>query len=212
MKYIKLFENFEDYDPYELMIISPNKKAEMLVSELEKGTKANLNLVSDLITLGANLDWQSVSGKTPLLLCAGINHVEILRMLIDAGADLNMKNNSGWAALHNCAYRKNCLESAKMLIEAGADVNIQKEDGSTALHLSVINQYWKITELLINNGADLNIQDEEGNTPLHIASSNGLVDTTDLLLRNGADPSIQNNDGHTYKDVESRGYDYDLDL
>ena len=44
------------------------------------------------------------------------------------------------------------------------------------------------------------------------ASSNGLVDTTDLLLRNGADPSIQNNDGHTYKDVESRGYDYDLDL
>ena len=140
MKYIKILENFDSYDPYELMIIPPNKKGEMLVGELKKGNKGNLNLVRDLITLGANLDWQSVSGKTPLLLCAGTNNVEILRVLIEAGADVNIQNNDGWTALHMCAYRKNCLESAKMLIDAGADVNIQKNDGSTALHLSVINQ------------------------------------------------------------------------
>ena len=36
MKYLKLFENFDSYDPYELMITPPNKKGEMLVSELEK--------------------------------------------------------------------------------------------------------------------------------------------------------------------------------
>ena len=42
MKYIKLFENFEDYDPYELMITPPNKKAEMLIDEIRK-PEPNLN-------------------------------------------------------------------------------------------------------------------------------------------------------------------------
>ena len=58
MKYIKLFENFEDYDPYELMIIPPNKKAEMIIEQIEKGDKTNLNHVGDLITQGANQDRQ----------------------------------------------------------------------------------------------------------------------------------------------------------
>ena len=95
MKYIKLFENFEDYDPYELMITPPNKKAEMLVREIEKKGKANLNLVSDLIVLGANLDWQDNDGITALHRCASYNHPEIAKMLIDAGADKTIPNNDG---------------------------------------------------------------------------------------------------------------------
>ena len=95
MKYIKLFENFEDYDPYELMMVPPYKKGEMLFKEIEKRDKANLNLVSDLIVLGANLDWQDNDGWTALHVCAYKNRPEILRMLIDAGADLNMQDNRG---------------------------------------------------------------------------------------------------------------------
>ena len=127
MKYLKLFENFEDYDPYELMIIPPNKKTEMIVSELEK-LEPNLNLVSDLIVLGANLDWQDEYGWTALHLCAIINHLEIARMLVDAGADMNIQDNDGWTALHRCAYW-NHLEIARMLIDAGADMNIRNNDG-----------------------------------------------------------------------------------
>ena len=36
MKNIKLLENFEPYDPYELMITPPNKKAEMIIEEINK--------------------------------------------------------------------------------------------------------------------------------------------------------------------------------
>ena len=95
MKYIKLFENFEPYDPYELMITPPNKKGEMLVREIEKKGKANLNIVGDLITLGANIDWQDNVGRTALHRCASYNHSRIAKMLIDAGADMNMRNNDG---------------------------------------------------------------------------------------------------------------------
>jgi hypothetical protein len=65
MKYIKLFENFEGVDPYELMLIPPGKKAEMIVRELET-LEPNLNLVRDLIYQGANLDWQDNDGMTAL--------------------------------------------------------------------------------------------------------------------------------------------------
>ena len=95
MKYIKLFENFEEHDPYELMITPPNKKAEMIVSEIKKKDKANLNLVNDLIVLGANLDWQDEEGWTALHRCASWNHPGILGMLIDAGADKTIPTNNG---------------------------------------------------------------------------------------------------------------------
>ena len=102
MKYIRLFENFEDYDPYELMITPPNKKAEMLIDEINK-REPNLNLVSDLIVLGTNLDWHDNIGETALHRCVYNNHSRILRMLIDAGADLNVRDNSGRTALDWCA-------------------------------------------------------------------------------------------------------------
>ena len=135
MKYIKLFENFEPYDPYELMITPPNKKGEMLVREIEKKGKANLNLVSDLIVLGANIDWQDNYGSTALHCCARANHPEMLRMLIDAGADVNIQEGDGWTALHWCAY-KNRPEIARMLIGAGADVNIQDNYGTLPYELA----------------------------------------------------------------------------
>ena len=143
MKYLKLFENFEDYDLYELMIIPPNKKGEMLVSEVEK-PEPNLNLVSDLIALGANIDWQDDYGWSALHQCVMYNHPEIAKMLIDAGADLNIQGNRGWTALYVCA-RWNHLEIARMLIDAGADKTIPSNDGTLPYELAETE---KLKELL----------------------------------------------------------------
>ena len=127
MKYIKLFENFEDYDPYELMIIPPNKKGEMLVSEVEK-PEPNLNLVRDLITLGANLDWQNDYGRTALHYCGQYDHLEIAKMLIDAGADVNIQHSRGWTPLHIFTFY-NHSGIVGMLLDAGADKTIPSNDG-----------------------------------------------------------------------------------
>jgi ankyrin repeat protein len=127
MKYIKLFENFEDYDPYELMITPPNKKGEMIIDEIRK-PEPNLNIVRDLILLGANLDWQNEAGKTALHMCAIYNHPEITRMLLDAGADVNIQGNDGSTALHWCAIN-NRPEILGLLIDAGADKTISDNEG-----------------------------------------------------------------------------------
>jgi ankyrin repeat protein len=135
MKYLKLFENFDSYDPYELMIIPPNKKAEMVVGEIKK-SKPNLNLVSDLIVLGANLDWQDEKWDwTPLHWAAWYGRVEIARMLIDAKADLNLQGEYGWTPLH-AAVKYGSVEIVRMLIDAGADVNLQDEDGKLPYELA----------------------------------------------------------------------------
>ena len=134
MKYIKLFENFEDYDPYELMMVPPYKKGEMLFKEIEKRDKANLNLVRDLITLGANLDWQNEDGQTVLHKCAMWNSPEIARMLLDAGADVNVQDGDGWTALHVSAFN-NRLEITQVLIDAGADKTIPNNDGELPYEL-----------------------------------------------------------------------------
>ena len=173
MKYIKLFENFEDYDPYELMIIPPNKKGEMIVRELKKGMEANLNLVRDLITLGADLNIQDYYGWTALHYCAYYTHPDIARMLIDAGADLNIQNIIGWTALHRCVS-SNHPEIARMLIDAGADLNIQDNAGWTALHMCALYNRPEIARMLIDAGADKTIPDNSGNLPYELAKTQEL--------------------------------------
>ena len=173
MKYLRLFEDFNDYDPYELMIISPQKKAQMLIEEIQKEGAANLDFVNDLIQLGADLDWQDEEGSTALHICAGNNHLKIARMLIDAGADVNIQDEYGWTALHWCA-RFNSLRLARMLIEAGADVDIQTEKGWTALHWCGLRNHPEIARMLIDAGADKTIQDDDGKLPYELAETEEL--------------------------------------
>ena len=179
MKYLKLFENFEDYDPYELMITPPNKKAEMIIKEIEKRDKANLNLVRDLIALGANVDWQNNNGWTALHWCAYNNHSRILGLLIDAGVDVNIQDNDGWTALHWCA-QFNFPEIARMLLDAGADLNIQDNDGWTALHYCARANRPEIAKMLIDAGADKTIPNNNGKLPYEVAKTKELKELLKL--------------------------------
>ena len=173
MKYIKLLENFEEYDPYELMITPPNKKAEMIISEIMKKDKANLNLVRDLILLGANVDWQDNYGLATLHWCAKWNHSRIAKILIDAGADVNIQDIYDSTALHCCAYW-NSTEIARMLLDAGADMSILNNFGSTVLHYGARDNRPEIAKMLLDAGADKTIQDTDGILPYELAESKEL--------------------------------------
>ncbi len=130
MKYLRLFENFESYDPYELMMVPPNKKVEMIVREIEKN-EPNLNLVHDLITLGANLEWQDedARNKTVLHIAAFSGQTEILKLLIDAKVELDIQDNDGWTALHWAATR-GITKNAQILVDAGARKDIPDIEGN----------------------------------------------------------------------------------
>jgi ankyrin repeat protein len=170
MKYLRLFENFEDYDPYELMMIPPNKKAEMIAGEIRK-EEPNLNLVHDLITLGANVDWQNEDDQNRTLLHYAIRYreLEIARMLIGAGADVNMQDDDrGMAPLH-WAASDGLEEFAQMLIGAGADVNMQDKIGQTSLHWAAEFTDVEFVRMLVDAGARKDIRTIYDQTPYDLA-------------------------------------------
>ncbi len=171
MKYIKLYENFVPHDPYELMIIPPNKQAEMIMRECEKD-EPNLNLVSDLIVLGANLDWQDEENYnwTPLHVAAGYGRVEIARMLIDAGANVNVQDADGLTPLHVAALNGR-VEIVRMLIDAGANVNVQDQWDWTPLHWATKNGDIEIVRMLIDAGARKDIHNNKGRLPYDLAKT-----------------------------------------
>ncbi len=186
---------YEPHDPYELMMIPPNKKAEMIIQEIMKPIP-NLNLVNDLIALGANLEWRDVDYSEWSILHISVMryHTEIVRMLIWAGIDVNVQDKWGNTALHMTSSR-NQIQIAKMLIEAGTDVNIQDRSGWTSLYSASWENRPEIARMLIDAKADLNVQDKDGWTAMHWAAINGNAIIAKMLIGAGARKDIQTNNG-----------------
>lgn len=73
---------------------------------------------------------EAMSGSTPLITAATFGKNKIAKVLIDAGADLSIKNNDGATALHSAAFFCH-VEIVQMLIDAKADKTIKNKFGAT---------------------------------------------------------------------------------
>jgi ankyrin repeat protein len=94
---------------------------------------------------------------TALIAAAHLGHVDVVRVLIKAGAPLDHVNNLGWTALIESIVlgdggaRHTATLAA--LIDAGADVNLADRNGVTPLHLAQANGYRAMADLLLQSGA-----------------------------------------------------------
>lgn len=137
-----------------------------------------------------------------MIVCAnyktGCNNL-VLRMLIDAGADMNIKKDDGMTSLMLACRHHNNLENIQTLIDAGADLNIKRDSGETALMINC--RYLHITEtvkMLINAGADVNIKDRCGDTALYYGSYSNNVEIVQMLIDAGADVNIKYSNNKTF--------------
>ena len=88
----------------------------------------------------------------PLHSAVSSRQLEIARLLIEHGADVNARQQGGVTALHGTAAHGQ-IELAKLLLSHGADVNAKMEDGSTALDLAVKNNQTEMADLLRKHSA-----------------------------------------------------------
>jgi ankyrin repeat protein len=133
----------------------------------------------------AEIEVRDGRGATPLMHAAAFGNIETLRILLDAGADPNARNDFNATALLWAARNP---EKARLLIERGADVGVQSKQGRTPLMVASMRLGGSATvALLLAKGADVKTTDLRGGTALSMATKAGDVDTMRLLLAKGAD-------------------------
>lgn len=159
--------------------------------------KGNIKQVRQLIAEGVDVNTVD-RGLTPLSLAIMYSHIniEIARVLIEAGADVNIANEQLFSAV-----KKGDIERVRKLIAVGVNVDITDEDGRTPLNLAASVGYTKMVEILVNKGAGVNIADKNGYTPLHWTIIQGLIESTKevmkTLINEGADVNMEDKNGST---------------
>lgn len=128
---------------------------------------------------------QEQNGETALMIASANNHMEIVKLLLAYGANVN---GGGWIVGYPLieASREGHLEIAKLLLDKGADVNIMSDEGFTALDAAIVKNQVEVVQLLLNKGANPN-RYVAGATPLYDAAGYGYTKIVGLLIEHGAD-------------------------
>ncbi|MBC2845085.1 ankyrin repeat domain-containing protein [Winogradskyella flava] len=111
----------------------------------------NLEAVKRHIEAGTDINQkEAMSGSTPLMSAATFDKPEVAKVLINANADLSIKNNDGGTALHTAAFFGR-IEIVQLLIDAKADKTVRNNFGATAREIVMVDydQMKPIYEMLI---------------------------------------------------------------
>jgi len=165
---------------------------------LLKAAKADdLESAATAIDDGADVDAQDESGWAPLHWAARNGHEDIVKLLIDKGATIDIRTPiSDSTPLHWAIYfRHEAIVS--LLIDTGADINAQDKGGRTPLHDAAYKGHEAIAALLIDKGATVDAKDESERTPLHDAAMKGHEAIVQLLIDSNANINAKDKRGLT---------------
>lgn len=129
------------------------KAASPRIRLLEAARKGDLAEARDSIAKGAKADAREGSRDLPALtLAAGMENLELVRFLVEKGADVNAVNAEGWTALM-AAARKGSLDIVRFLLDKGAALDAKDRFGNTAAMEAARGQYVSVVRLIIGRGA-----------------------------------------------------------
>ena len=152
------------------------------MTSLMKAVKSNdAAHVKELIQQGVNVN-ELDNGDAPLVMAAYEGHNEIVKLLLEAGADVTAVDPGMKAtALHAAAYAGR-TEAARLLIAHHIDIDKQGPyNGYTALHDALWQNHIETAQVIIEAGANLNLKSNQGQTPLEFARSKKLKELVALM-------------------------------
>lgn len=119
---------------------------------------------------------------TPLHFASLYGHPKVARLLLEHGADVNLKSDHGDTPLRFLSDADRNLEVAKLLLDHSADPNARSIPGWNSLYEALRRGHRDLTSLLLKHGADTNARDVDGFTLLYVAPRNGDLKVAQGLL------------------------------
>ncbi|XP_015790056.1 ankyrin repeat and KH domain-containing protein 1 isoform X2 [Tetranychus urticae] len=154
----------------------------------------SLEVADFLIKAGADIE---AGGNTPLMEAAQEGHIELVKHLINVGANVNATNANGETALmHAC--ENGHTDVAEILLYASADLEHEADGGRTPLMKTTRAGHICTVQFLVSRGANVNkITPTNDATPLSLACAGGHLPVVEYLLSQGADPTHRLKDNAT---------------
>ncbi|KAJ7306427.1 hypothetical protein JRQ81_009777 [Phrynocephalus forsythii] len=107
-------------------------------------------------------------GRTALQVASYLGQVEVVKVLLQAHASINLWDEEGDAPLHYAAFG-NQAEIAGVLVNKGANPDLLNNAKCTALYIAVNKGFTEVVQALCEHNCDVNLADSYGDTPLHYA-------------------------------------------
>ena len=166
--------------------------------------KGNEEVVDVLLQFGAEIDKKgtvsvrgdSRSGATALWCASRWGHYNIVKLLVDNCANINLPADSGSTPLRP-ACNNGKFDIVRYLVEHGADVNAADSNGHTCLMFASYSGHYHIVHYLLEKGADPECVTTEGTTALHDSAEYGHFTISKLLIETGLTMTTTDNDGMT---------------
>ncbi len=207
-----------------VLILFSNTFAQVIHDAVRRSDIAKIESIIDEDSDAANL--KDANGRIPLRFT---DNPEIIKLLINKGADPFIKDNRGRSVLKflmNYALRFPSLREQKKAaltayIESGTKFPSRGDEGKYFLHSAALIGHEKLFSQIIENNVDINSLNNSEGTLLHSAAFGGLTEVTEKLIKGGLDINAKNRYGQTpvmlaamegHKNVVSELIENDADL
>ena len=174
------------------------------VEESSPGKKnVSKQILLDLDNIPVNLLPRDVSdaadqdGMTALHFAAQNGNTDVVRFLLENGADIKAQDIKLERAAIHFAAENGSLECVKFLTEHGADLLDRDIYGATALHYAAENNHLDVIKYLVSKKLDYTAKDARGWTAMHYAACGGSLDVIKYLLAKGLNINELNSSGRT---------------
>ncbi|NXN12571.1 CSKI2 protein, partial [Indicator maculatus] len=128
-----------------------------------------------------NVNYQDADGFSALHHAALGGSLDLISLLLEAQATVDIKDSNGMRPLHYAAWQGR-VEPVRVLLRAAASVNMASLDGQIPLHLSAQYGHYEVSEMLLQHQSNPCIINKAKKTPLDLACEFGRLKVAQLLL------------------------------